>query len=170
MCFFILQMLRVVLSDSSQTRVLCVACSVVATNTKPFKDRVLVWIGIRKVLFFPFNREWWLTRVSKGIVDGTSYTYTPVHRACISSSPSECGTKVFLFRTCCIHDRTVNLNLNRVREVECRVLPVMYAVLSDQTHRSQYTHSGLASRNAVHVPVVSPIHVLTLDPRGVVTY
>ena len=38
-------------------------CRAVSFNTKPFKHRALVWIGFKKVLFFPFCCKWWLSRV-----------------------------------------------------------------------------------------------------------
>ncbi|CAM9906482.1 unnamed protein product, partial [Discosporangium mesarthrocarpum] len=33
-------------------------------DTKPFKHRVLVWVGFKKVLFFPICWDWWLARIS----------------------------------------------------------------------------------------------------------
>lgn len=41
----------------------CMMSRVVSTNTKPFKDRVLVWIGFWKVLLLPLYQQWWLARV-----------------------------------------------------------------------------------------------------------
>ncbi|CAM9572851.1 unnamed protein product [Choristocarpus tenellus] len=36
----------------------------VSFDTKPFKHRALVWVGFKKVVFFPMCCQWWLARIS----------------------------------------------------------------------------------------------------------